>query len=953
MDVSLDERQAQLELHFSSLAQRREATNFPIFALEHGLEEKDLKDIKTKLRLHLSEKSTFKRHWLLWTIYASEQGYTYDGIEYWHSFERFTPGWDSSDRRRVSKWFSRFQKEYNGVVPSGPWAKHFSIISQPITHAILPLFLQLQFARTLYNLRYRLASITSVEPAEIGHTVAFNAHHYSTRLEQFLQQEELVGRIVLAAILHKEPQEGEELLLHATLDRIVADLEKVREARAWLKETRYVVKDRFKGIGQGSGPRAAKDEAESNEQRRRELRPNIRPNLLLRYSGDDHWDLVIDVPSFKAVAALNAEVNQFLKQTRCVLNGDPDSKKPAGWAMYGNRRAVLKEWPDPTKPLVEFEESNGIVENIIDGECQFSKGPIWLFRVGRDGIAHEIVSRIVRPGHEYILVSYKEFEDLLDGMYPCDVNCEEIKAIRISVPDFVSVEYRHWLEQRKFSSPGTIYIWPAGLPRRNWDGEGHGDWLTTEQPCLGILPDYFVDSLSITLDDESETIIQGPPDGKPTFIQLPRLRAGQHFLTVRANRSATSEDIGTTPKIEGYLELRIREPESWIPGTSLHTGLVVTGDPYDASLDTFWGNEFKLTVFGPKSRKVKLYVSLENAKGQEIFTEQVCDSTDLPITPQIWHDRFHNFLKRNNCHWRQLDAASGVLMIDGEDLGRYNLRFNRQLLPVRWAVQYENNLTYVRLVDETGQHEDKPECWFYGMETPDQVDRNQDVSEWVEVTPAGGLFIGKSGESPVSIIVSPGITGAGLGGLGVQPVFSHIKCDPSYISASLKLLNYWKTAQVADILAYSRRREVVDSLYIEICDAIIGGNWAKLEQSFKNENGSSHVLEEYLKQSRCRGEFMEVIRRDAADIDQDGESISDWYINIAKGFEISSNAALCSFAIDFAWRPHKLPTLHRDGIDLLLKRLLKNSELLRGARFAAMNCLCTHGSDQTLLPGWD
>ena len=96
-------------------------------------------------------------HWLLWVVYASEAGYGYTGDEYWPSFERQTPNWQFHDRPKIKTWFARFQKSYSGVTPSGSWAEQFSIIAWPITHALLPRYLQWQFARLMYDLRFRLA----------------------------------------------------------------------------------------------------------------------------------------------------------------------------------------------------------------------------------------------------------------------------------------------------------------------------------------------------------------------------------------------------------------------------------------------------------------------------------------------------------------------------------------------------------------------------------------------------------------------------------------------------------------------------------------------------------------------------------------------------------------------------------------------------------------------------
>ena len=303
MPVSLDKWQTKMEQHFSALREQRAASGYPIFALEHGLSDVELNEIARQLHARIMAGHRLAPHWLLWTIYAAERGYTYGGGEYWQSFEESTPGWDSGNRYRVTEWFRKFHNIYNGVVPSGPWAAHFSIIAWPITHAVLPRYLQQQFARTLYNLRFNLAHLTTIEPAVIGHLISTNVDDASSRFEQFLQQEKLVGRIVLA-LLHKDPREGEEPLFLATLDRIVTDLETVRHARGWLSETSHVVTDRFKGIGRGNGPITAAGGGESAERTQRQPRPDIRPDLRLRYSGDDRWTLIVDVPSFKGIAAL-------------------------------------------------------------------------------------------------------------------------------------------------------------------------------------------------------------------------------------------------------------------------------------------------------------------------------------------------------------------------------------------------------------------------------------------------------------------------------------------------------------------------------------------------------------------------------------------------------------------------------------------------------------------------
>ncbi|HEX2255742.1 MAG TPA: hypothetical protein VHG92_03400, partial [Afifellaceae bacterium] len=196
----LDDWQQRQEEHFTRLVRTRADTGFPIFALEHGLGTEELDDIAAALRLRLKAQLPLRNHWLLWVIYSAERGYGYTGDEYWRSFEEQTPGWEFQHRDRIKLWFRKFQRSYRGVVPSGPWAEHFRIIAWPITHAILPRYLQRQFARALYDLRFRIASLGTDDPRTIGRLVAANAHYATARFQEFLQQEELAGRIVLGLL---------------------------------------------------------------------------------------------------------------------------------------------------------------------------------------------------------------------------------------------------------------------------------------------------------------------------------------------------------------------------------------------------------------------------------------------------------------------------------------------------------------------------------------------------------------------------------------------------------------------------------------------------------------------------------------------------------------------------------------------------------------------------------
>ncbi len=187
MNVTLEKWQQRLEEHFSQLAFKKADSAAPFFALEHGLNEDELQEIGSLLRERLSLGLRLEPHWLLWVVYATEIGYIYDGEEYWNTFEEFTPRWsDRGSRSQLRLWFSKFRTKFRAVTPSGPWAEWFSIIAWPITHAVLPKYLQWQFAKALYDLRYRLVGLQALSPTAVGELLASNTWDASTRFQEFL-----------------------------------------------------------------------------------------------------------------------------------------------------------------------------------------------------------------------------------------------------------------------------------------------------------------------------------------------------------------------------------------------------------------------------------------------------------------------------------------------------------------------------------------------------------------------------------------------------------------------------------------------------------------------------------------------------------------------------------------------------------------------------------------------
>ena len=928
--ATLTDIQDRLHAHFRSLAIARERIGLPIFALEHGLNPAELERVNALLRARHKARLPLAPHWLLWAVYASEAGYGYAGDEYWPSFEKQTPNWQFHDRAKIKTWFGKFQKSFNGVVPSGPWAEQFSIIAWPITHALLPRYLQLQFAGLLYDLRFRLA-LASLDAGSIGRLLAGHASHASTRFQEFLQQEQLTGQIV-AALLRGESVDDDEFIHAPTLTRIVQDLQRVRRSREWLNETRRVVSDRFRGIGRGTysvPPTTRPDESVLPDT----SRFVVRPDLFLRHSGTGNWSVLLQLKSFRPVAAESTEIRAFLAGTRCRLNGANDWK-PTGWLLSGNRMGALRRWPDAASPLIQFERPNPLMDHLLEFECRLDPGPIWLFRVGSDGTARHIASRTVRPAGDYVVVTGETVPRELSNSAPCTLQCAGVHAFRLAVPDHVSADATARLRDLGLNVARTIRVWPAGLPGRGWDGEGRTEWLTTESPCFGIAPDHPLEALSFGLNDEPGYVVATDPLGGPTFVRLPPLPAGIHLLTVEAHRSPDLDDTVTTLAARGFVRLAVREPEPWIPGIASHPGLIVTSDPFDASLDVLWRNELNLSVNGPEAFAVRVHVKLHTADGQLILSHLVDASMALPIAPDAWRRAFARFLANEARAWKYLEAASCTLEINGDSLGTCALRFEHAPSPLRWALGSRQRQTFIRLVDDRGQHDTAPDIQFYGMERPlmERILDAESARTNLTVPPPGGLYLARHPPFEDAAVVSAPPRRAGLQDLSIEPDV-HVPAGPRAILKAFRLLRLWYNARQAGFLVHIRQRQVNRSIINAIFRSMCGENWARAEEKFAKQPFSQHYLETLETLVDRRTDFgCRLSRQD--DPNESEGAVADRFAAEARRHGLSPNRDLCDFALRLAARPANV--LADPLLDARINQLAANPALFRGARLVSL-----------------
>jgi hypothetical protein len=929
--MPLEEWQKRLDKHFTQLAHSRSATGLPIFALEHDLSAEEFREIKVLLLERLSLGLRLETHWLLWVVYATELGYDYDGDEYWHSFEERTPRWkDRGSRNQLRDWFTRFRSAYHGVTPTGPWAEWFRIIAWPITHAILPRYLQWQFAKALYNLRYSLARLHDPSPSAVGKLLATHAWDTSSRFQEFLQQEELAGRIVLALVGNTNVA-GHDSIQQVTLQRLVSDLERVQSAGEWLKETQRYVADRLAGTGR---PQRGLQSTHSEEPDERESL-SLRPTLMLRPSGASAWSPLVEIPSFTPIARLHPELHTFLLKTRCKVTATGETWLPNAWLLSGTQRRVLKSWPGSGAPLVSFERPNAHIEQLISADMRISDGPVWLLRIGADGLAREITGKTIRPGRTYVLLSGSELPSHHELLRPCDIDCRGIRGALISTPETLSAGATEFLEGMGLQVARTVRIWPAGLPARSWDGEGNSEWLTTDRPCFGIAHDHAVDSYCLRLDNGPEVEIKAAPLGKAAFTSLPCLTAGQHTLCVRPRRIHASGATPSSP-VEGVVTLTVREPEPWVPGTTSHAGLFVSVEPSDPPLDLFWEGDVSIDIMGPPGRHVACTMTLLTPKKEQLLSE-VIGTFDLPVTNAEWQRRFSQFAGVEKREWAYLEAGSGSLSIKEDELGEFNLRLDREVKPLRWVCRSTNRATTARLIDDTGL-ESAATCRFFSLRHPagpDPLEIDKALSG-IAISPPGGLYEAGNASCDDAIMVSMPHVDRGFQGLIIEPDLSILDGEPGSVTPILEILHLWMRARIFGPLASIRRRRIVERLLNRLYGRLCGRRWADAETVFLAQPQSEAAIKQLEHAIGGTPGFGVVLRRDHAKADSASAAGVHWFADVADRYKICSDNGLSEFALRLGCEPQTLLSLPRTVLDRLLTEIKDKTILLRGARFVAM-----------------
>jgi hypothetical protein len=637
----------------------------------------------------------------------------------------------------------------------------------------------------------------------------------------------------------------------------------------------------------------------------------------------------------------------------------------------------LRACPETGKPLLTFEDKDGTPEELarlFEKHLAFHAGATILFRIGSDGRAYESRGLLVRPGRDYLVlgISPLRISQLTSHI---DVSCEGLSGVRLSVPKAISHESKMLIESIGLKIAEEVSVFPVGVAAAKWDEEGYGEWLITDEACIGIKVDHWVDGLLLELNDSDSTSLEVHPaePGQTIFVQLPPLSIGEYLLSAAARASANSkyEEIGK-------LQIRIREPRSWKTAINEQGALIAVFDPPNPSLEELLRGTVSLELYGPIGHQVQVTARFfgKNATdpiGRHTFT------LSLPVKPSSGRA----YLARLS---RQADLQPGFdfgqscrIDLNAGELGTFSAICEREFTPLRWVVKKTAGAYLLSLSDDSGASE-PASISQYEFGFPDRAIPIKETVEDYRIGPSGGLYVARGHVGRCSIVFPHEITGtlrsfADIGRTIIEPKFRSQPLSIENLENELAIFRLWIEARTTgSMVALLARQRVLRTHTAHMFGMIGGPLWAKAEISYQSNPSSADAPQRLSKavtdlaNVRQKLEHQYQTMKNASPTEHAGR-LSDALGNLIMRVPSTSNVGRygvlsksprwqAEFALRFASAPETLEHWTHDWFLAGLKGVINNPTLARAARFIVLttsNYLQStdRREEGSVYAGWD
>jgi hypothetical protein len=891
----------ELEDHFHSLSKDRAPLGYPVYAFEHGLESEQVLAVRRELCEDLVRSGRLRHeHWLLWTVVAAEIGYTYDGDEYWYSFESEIPEWVSlGSREAVRGWFRDFRERFTGFRPTGRWAEHFSIIAWPITHSILPQYLQAQFAHHLYDLRHDLAATENAGVDELGHLLEESYHGVSSRFENFLQQTALTARLVLA-LRDEDVQDTVTPIFRPTLSRIVKDLEQKRSSRTYLRDARHVLRDaRMRARGGLVGRSGSGTPNPSFPQTVTGIK------LVARHAEDDSWTLGTAFPDFRALMRQTNTVPAGLDKVRFQFTDRPDGWMPgrALLSYSANARALTALSPNGHEPLIRFQQPAQDLDAWLP-YMKLAANPPWLMRVHSDGIARQVMGNHVRAGETYLFATAVAVDPETVGnlgLREVVSRTSGVKLYTFGLPATISPTTIAALHSLSMGYALRARVKSFGLVPRWDEAASCSVWLVNEEILLHLTADFHITEFVLSMNGEAKTHLP-TADKQELLVSLGLLPPGRYIVEISATAKKKAFGVNEARLVSPEtLAIEVRPPRPWRSDAAARTGLRAVLQPSDGSFDDLLEQRATLTIHGPEGRSATVETRLYGAGG-DMTTSTEIGRIELPSNDHAMATIVGKLTKEPLSE--RIQSAPRIdLSFSVEELGTVTVSFPHKIVPLRWKLATSHTGNTMRLVDETGAGSNVA-VGRYDMPVPDRkFDVTQGAAlQGIAVNAPGSLFVARYEGKVYAAFASVPPRGK-LSDFSqiLPPIALAVPGDAARnIVRLLAILRFWRIGKPLGTLAALRRNSVLGVIQNQIELLVCGSRWAAKAQSYRKKGGRLKELQ--LEVGGSPG-FASRMRTTTWDWYADSGYARAEFYRLAKTYGVCLDRGICDLAMRLAFHP--------------------------------------------------
>lgn len=818
----------RLHENFESLRGDRDRSTpgRPVFALEHGLDlDSDLPELIEAVRSSVASSRPLSRsHWLPTVVYAAEIGYDYQGDSYWPGFESKTPCWKqlgNTGRDYIRHMFGRFADLYGGATPTGRWAEWFTIIAWPITHAVLPVYLQRQLALLLYDYRWVLTVDLLNDHRELGRQMASHSHSSSERFRNFAENSSLLGLVSASLLL--EDKEQSDLLRSSTLRRIVGDLRRERQAGEWLRGAQR----RASTIRHGFLSDRRSEPRRLQGLSRVDLLHTALPEIEL--SARRHgrtWTVYITIPSHRSIARRFPDFSREFRRLRYRINGVITPRvQPRGALVYERGPFPLASFPVQGASVLDPEGATATMKQLLVDSCRVPRGP-WLFHLREPHYGTERTTKQVRPGNRYLLLSTAIAQIESSLCVQVSLSTVGVQAHELSVPENVSSSVIQELRALGLGVVSDARVWPAGLVPARWDGEGRAAWRLGDTPVIGVHTSRSASKCRVAIG-ESEIEVPWPDNSDILFLQLSSLSLGTHVVTITIRSDNCDNSIA-----KGRIEVRIMEPADSLVDSGARQGLRVISHPAQPTFADIWTGDTTIVVDGPAGERVRFKIHLLRSRSREDVTLNPF-SSELPVTGERWQDLWKtaqgNWLAshgEDKLFTLSAEAGELVVSVSNPKLGSVQVHAERPFSPLQWVHGRDHEGTFARLIDLTDRRDVVLD--YYDVRFPyDRQEPPLDEKRLVRSS-HGGLVIATVSEYQTGIILPPHLSGSlhSLHRLAIRPSIRIETRSQASIFQMVRLATLWtRVGSAADSYGIHQQSIVNEAIVAGLSKVICGGRW--------------------------------------------------------------------------------------------------------------------------------